>query len=514
MYERDRDMTGKTMQLTMACWALVAIVALLTASTTHAQDAPEAAEAAQEQPNGELETLRKESERLGLEQGVRQARLNAELADLRDRTARLQAQLQWEQAQHQAEMTKLTQAQEKADAEMAAKSKALEMELAESKLRIQKLQAQQAERNAEQEAKLASAKQRVTELQATQSLRDAERSEKLSAAKAQVAEIESAMALQSAQMRSDLASSRSENEKLQTEMALIQTQMAKKDLDFQKSMADVQRQMQTFQADIDLRNKREEWSAAITEPVQYNTDPYRDGVLRISDRRIDLNGPIWFGTDTYVCDRIHYYNNQSKTEPIFIVIDNSPGGSVMVGYRILKAMEASEAPIHVVVKSFAASMAACITTLADHSYAYPNAIILHHQMSAGAFGNMTQIGEQYDRMQEWAKRLHNPVAAKMGVSPEKFTKMMYDANSDGDWDEFATEAVKLKWVDHVVQEIREDGIREEPTGRSGFFFFFHKELEEMKRIDEQTGMEYMQLPRLSPFDFYYIYNPDNYYRTQ
>ena len=43
----------------------------------------------------------------------------------------------------------------------------------------------------------------------------------------------------------------------------------------------------------------------------------------------------------------------------------------MAGYRILKAMEASDAPVHVVVKSHAASMAACITTLAEQ-YGIPS----------------------------------------------------------------------------------------------------------------------------------------------
>ena len=103
----------------------------------------------------------------------------------------------------------------------------------------------------------------------------------------------------------------------------------------------------------------------------------------ISDRRIPLNGPITNETADYVTTRIHFFNNKDPKLPIFIVIDDSPGGSVMAGYRILKAMEGSDAPVHVVVKSFAASMAAAIATLAKHSYAYPNAVILHHQISAG-----------------------------------------------------------------------------------------------------------------------------------
>src|SRR6202044_541256 len=102
-------------------------------------------------------------------------------------------------------------------------------------------------------------------------------------------------------------------------------------------------------------------------------------------------------------DRIHYFNNKDESLPIFLVIDYSPGGSVMEGYRIVKAMQASKAPVHVVVKSYAASMAAVITTLAPHSYVYPNAVILHHQMSDMAWGNLTQHKEQLKVMEEWYK---------------------------------------------------------------------------------------------------------------
>ena len=147
-----------------------------------------------------------------------------------------------------------------------------------------------------------------------------------------------------------------------------------------------------------------------------------------------------------------------------IEIDTNPGGLVMEGFRIVTAMQNSKAPVHVVVKSYAASMAAVITTLAEESYAYPNAIILHHQMSSGMRGNLTQQKEQLEEGFEWAKRLADPVAKKMGVSYDEFTELMYKNNSDGDWAEFANDAVKLKWVGQIVNEIREEGIVERPTG--------------------------------------------------
>ena len=179
----------------------------------------------------------------------------------------------------------------------------------------------------------------------------------------------------------------------------------------------------------------------------------------------------------------------------------------MEGYRIVKCIESSPAPVHVVVKSFAASMAAVITTLAPHSYCYPNAIILHHQMSSSMRGNLTQQAEQLQNSMEWAKRLADPVAQKMGLTYEQLVEQMYVHNSDGDWQEFGNKAVELKWVDHVVSEVREEGLRARPTGSRTTLPGW---MEAMK-VDEK-GRAYVQLPPLQPFDHYFIYDPYEFYR--
>ncbi len=176
---------------------------------------------------------------------------------------------------------------------------------------------------------------------------------------------------------------------------------------------------------IETADKRSKFADA--QP-KYLENPLRDdGVLVISDRRIPLNGMIVPATADFITSRIDYWNNKDSKLPIFIVIDDCPGGSVMAGYRILKSMEASQAPIHVVVKSFAASMAACITTLAKESSCYPNSLILHHQISAQlvfARLNLTQQKEFYEESNRWWDRLASPVAAKMGVSTVEFIKRM------------------------------------------------------------------------------------------
>ena len=251
---------------------------------------------------------------------------------------------------------------------------------------------------------------------------------------------------------------------------------------------------------------------------KYLDNPHQaDGTLVISDRRIALNGPITPKTADQITERINYYNNKDGKKPIFIVIDDSPGGSVMAGYRILKAMEGSSAPIHVVVKSFAASMAASIATLAEESYAYPNAIILHHQISSTlmmARLNLTEQKEFYEESQRWWKRLAQPIANKMGVPTAQFIKDMYEKSSSGDWMEFADAAQKLKWVNHVVERIQETSLLKNPD---------HKDAKNSSSKSAQSGSQIERdengnaieyLPRLNPKDGYFLYNPDRYYRLR
>lgn len=259
------------------------------------------------------------------------------------------------------------------------------------------------------------------------------------------------------------------------------------------------------------RRQRESFTNA--EPT-YLDQPLEDGTLFISDRRIPLNGAITYRTANFITDRIAYFNNKNAEQPIFIVIDDSPGGSVMAGYRILKAMEASEAPIHVVVKSFAASMAACITTLAEHSYAYPNAIILHHQLSSTLFFarlNLTEQKEMHEESEKWWNRLAQPIADKMGVSLDEFVEMMYENTSSGDWAEFGDRAQELKWVDTLVDRIVETSLNRDPDVEKQPRFTAETHLNE--EVDED-GNPVIYLPRPNPRDRYFLYNPDKYYRLR
>lgn len=182
----------------------------------------------------------------------------------------------------------------------------------------------------------------------------------------------------------------------------------------------------------------------------------------------------------------------------------------MSGFKVLRSMQGSDAPVFVVVKSYAASMAAAIAALAERSYAYPNAIILHHQVSTLVWGNLTQQKEALEEAQQWWVRLAEPIAAKMGITLDEFIAEMYIRNSDGNWSEFADEAVRLHWVDHIVTNVRETSYVKNPD-RFGSSDRVTVRLEE--QIDE-NGKPFVWLPRLASFDHYYLFNPDNYYRLR
>ena len=259
--------------------------------------------------------------------------------------------------------------------------------------------------------------------------------------------------------------------------------------------------------------------------IVYDQDPFRDGALYISDRRIALNGAVTYELAEQVTTRINYYNNLSTNFPIFIVIDSSPGGSVAAGETILKAMQGSKAPVYVVVKSFAASMAAVITSLAEKSYAYPNALILHHQLMYGAMGNLKQQKQAMEHGQEWFRRIATPIAQRMGLTMDQFVAKMYENDADGNWKVFGDEAKKLAWVTHTVDRIHETSLLNNPDRpqrivtsvgptpvpapeRSGFL----PAPTLVEQIDEK-GKPFVRLPRLMPFDCYFLFDPDQYYRA-
>ena len=305
-------------------------------------------------------------------------------------------------------------------------------------------------------------------------------------------------------------------EKHKPEALKLQLDMAK--LTAETSKVELKRAQASLKADelaqkINIREQQKKWENEVNKPKEYLINPFVDDHLIISDRKIELDIVIFWGTAKYVNERIHYYNNKSTEYPIFLVIDTCFGGSVLEGAKILEAIHASRAPVYVVVKTFAASMAAVITALAEHSYSYPNALIIQHQIFTFAFGNQREIAEQMEITNEWTRRILHPVAQKMGITMEEFVKKMYEKNSLGDWLEFADNATNLKWVNKVVKDIRDSSFTTYPATDKNEEkgFTTARAAIRNEKVDSQ-GKRYVELPRLNPLDVYFLYNPNKYYR--
>ncbi len=315
-------------------------------------------------------------------------------------------------------------------------------------------------------------------------------------------------------LHQELAKIQAEKEMLTQEGELSKARADKLANDLKSAQSEAALEITRLQGDItriETAEKRSEFADA--KPVFLKNPLKEDGILVVSDRRIPLNGLITTHTADFITSRIQYWNNKDRELPIFIVIDACPGGSVMAGYRILKSMESSDAPIHVVVKSFAASMAAAITTLAQESYAYPNAVILHHQISSVVMGqlNLTQQREFHEESQRWWQRFGTPLATKMGITPDEFIKRMYAQSSSGDWSEFGEQAKDLKWVNHIVKGIDETSFTKDPDSvepsKPAAQAALHEEI-------DASGKPFVWLPRLNPKDVYFLHNTDSYYRMR
>lgn len=371
--------------------------------------------------------------------------------------------------------------------ELVQKKNLLDLQVAHDKLVLEN-EMQQAEENKLQ-AKLTAAKSRLELENALRTEQQKQLNQQLSAE----------------QEKQTLLNTLQEAQNKQQEL-----KMTTEVLKFNNSVLDLKLQKEKLELQLALNEKKTVWDAQAMGEPEYLRDPFENGKLVITDRRIDLNGVLWLGTAKPIIEQIEFFNNKSTEYPIFVVIDTCYGGSVREGLQIVKAVRNSRSPVYVVVKGFAASMCAVITSLAPRSFALPDAAILHHQVMTFTFGNRTEQREQLEVLEQWTQRTLRPVAEKMGLSLDEFIKQMYVHNSLGDWREFADAAVKVKWVDQVVTDIRETGYRNKlDTSKAD------KDDDEEDGTEEKVdaqGKRYVQLPHLSPLDVYHLYNPDNYFR--
>lgn len=392
------------------------------------------------------------------------------------------------------ELQSIKEKQKRLKEKLALKDLQKKEELSDVKSQIDKLETQLSLAQKETEKAIQEAKNKRKEIESELKLKKAEKESELSGLK---------LDLQEAQLKQQLA---------MTETKLKEAKLKQNELEKQIQLSKLKSEEDEMTAEISLRKTRRKWKSEVNDPIKYIDNPLQGKTLYITDRRVRLDGPIITDTGDWVSKRLHYFNNQSESKPIFLIINDSPGGSVMEGFRIIKTMKSIQAPVYVVVRERAASMAAAITTLADRSFAYPDAIILYHEIQASMGGSLKENESQLEMVKKWWKRLASPIADKMNMTIENFRNRMYEEDPNGNWQEFATEAKELNWVGNIITEIQDVGVREEPddTPPSPTIFFLETSSNKIKKDDQ--GNRYRKLPPLRPFDFYFMYDPNNNYR--
>ena len=107
---------------------------------------------------------------------------------------------------------------------------------------------------------------------------------------------------------------------------------------------------------------------------------------------------------------------------------NSMGGSVLEGYGIYCQLKRYPAQKTAYIDGFACSIASIIACAADQVIAYPNSMMMIHNMADGAFGNATQLREVADALDKIMEGNRQVYIAKSGgkLDESKLTAMLND----------------------------------------------------------------------------------------
>lgn len=127
---------------------------------------------------------------------------------------------------------------------------------------------------------------------------------------------------------------------------------------------------------------------------------------------------------------------------------NSPGGSVASGFAIYDIMNMIKSDVKTICIGRAASMA-CILLLNGASgkrFILPNAEIMIHEVSGGAFGKVSEVEQHLDHSKSLNIKLRKIIVDKTKLS----WKQVKEGTTNKDKWFTAEEAVKYGFVDKVL----------------------------------------------------------------
>ncbi len=167
------------------------------------------------------------------------------------------------------------------------------------------------------------------------------------------------------------------------------------------------------------------------------------------DRFINIKGPIDSEAADAFAEQMLILNRESTTEPITVLI-NSAGGSVSQGLLMYDVIQGSIAPVRLVCKGEAYSMAAILLASGNPKYGrfiLPNSKVMIHEplIQGGVGGKTSSIKSISDSLIETRKKINGILAKHTGHTIEEI-----DEATSYDHYFTADEAVEYGICDKVV----------------------------------------------------------------
>lgn len=167
------------------------------------------------------------------------------------------------------------------------------------------------------------------------------------------------------------------------------------------------------------------------------------------DRFINIKGTIDSETADAFTEHLLILNRESTTDPITVLI-NSTGGSVSQGLLMYDAIQGSIAPVRLICKGEAYSMAAILLASGNPKhgrYILPNSKVMIHEplIQGGVGGKTSSIKSISDSLIETRQKLNGILAKHTGHTMEEI-----DEATSYDHYFTAEEAVAFGLCDKVV----------------------------------------------------------------
>lgn len=146
-----------------------------------------------------------------------------------------------------------------------------------------------------------------------------------------------------------------------------------------------------------------------------------------------------------ICAQLNYLDDGSG-QPIDLYI-NSPGGAVSGLFAIYDTINYINTPVRTLCIGDASSAAAVLLLAGAKGYrrALPNASIMLHQPSAGAFGKVTDIERRSAHLIKTKATINEIIGKHTGMSPDKIKELI-----EFDFYLTAQEAKDLGIIDEIL----------------------------------------------------------------